>query len=142
MKLRVSVILMAIFVSLSVFAGCGKPAGGEYGPSISDAVMASEVDATTYEALEKTDVFSPDAPVIHVVANLRGAKADATVVKAEWVYIDQEIFIAEAEAVAEYSEGPVWFNLTKPDNGWPTGKYQVTLFADDDEMAVKFFRVE
>ena len=137
---KVKSICIMIVVTVCLFAGCVTPDSGS--PAISDAVMASEVDGVTYEALEKTDVFGVDSPIIHVVANLRGAEADATVVKAEWVYVDQEIFIAEAEAVAEYSEGPVWFNLTMPDNGWPIGKYQVTLFADDEEMTVKFFRVE
>ena len=145
--MKLSKIIVSSIVAISILVlstGCItiKTDNGEYQPVISSAQMASEIDETTYDVLEQTDVFKTDSPKIFVVAQLSGSAANKTIVKAKWVFIDKEYFIGEAEAVAGYREGPIQFSISKPDSGWPTGKYQVTLFADGKEMVVKFFEVE
>ncbi len=110
--------------------------------TIADLVMASEVDEDSYKVITQTDVFQVDSPVINVVGTLKGGKKNKTVVKAAWYYIDEDIFIGEAEVTAGYDEGPVWFDLSKPDNDWPVGDYIVKMYVDGEEVSVKTFSVE
>lgn len=109
---------------------------------VSDLVIASKVDENTYEVLEEVDAFQVDSPTINVVAKISGAKEDETVVKVQWFYVDKNTFIDSAEAIVGYNEGPLWFSLSRPNNGWPTGQYMVKIFADDIKLAVKTFDVK
>jgi hypothetical protein len=144
LQVKFSISIILVFAIASLLSGCITIATNddEYAPKLSEATMASKVDETTYEVAEKVDAFTPNSPEFHIVAQLSGGEAYKTTVKAEWLYIDKEILIDTAECTAGYREGPVWFSLSQPDNGWPIGKYQVTLYADDIEMIVKFFEVK
>ncbi len=146
LKLMVSILLMAL---LSIgLCGCGETSNDGASETksdettIGDLVMASEVNEDSYRVITQCDVFNANSPFIHVVGTLKGGKKDKTVVKASWHFTDGDVFIAEAETTAGYDEGPVWFHMSKPDNGWPVGDYLVKLYVDDEEVAVKSFSVE
>lgn len=103
-------------------------------------VMASEINEDTFKPVTATDTFSINTPKIYLTGSLNNAPGD-TVIKAKWIYIENDpaVEIDSATYEAKDSDVDFQFNLSIPENGWPVGKYEVKLYLDDKiEKAVKF----
>lgn len=79
------------------------------------------------------DTFPPDAPEIHLVVVIEGAKAK-TPIKASWISVDAietpdyEIASLETRISAD-GDARAHFKLTCPKKGWPVGNYRVDVYA-------------
>ncbi len=113
--------------------------------TLTNVTIASEVDEMTYEPITKQDVFSPDSEVVYLVGNFSGAIAKETELTMHIIYLETGEYVGSASAIAGYSSGPFMFNITRPNNGFPVGKYQFTVTVGEEELeelAVAFFTVE
>ncbi len=113
-------------------------AGGEKTPgsaaellSITACEAVAEADNSPVKA---TDRFTPESPKIHVVARVKNSKA-GTRARAVWIAIDAiatpNYEINSTELVLD-QEGTanLHFQIKRPDQGWPPGKYKLDLFLD------------
>ncbi len=86
-----------------------------------------------------TDQFETDTPEIFVLGVLDNAPG-ITTIKGEWYYLgEEEVFIDSAEMEVEDLKTDFYFNLSKPDDDWPVGSYEVRLYINDEyETSVEF----
>ena len=112
---------------------------------LSEATMASNIDETTYQPIDKTDTFSTDAPEIFASVKLSDAPED-TEVSAEWIYVSGEMTDLENYTIMTLSdkyEGTqyLFFSVSQPEAGWPSGNYKVVLSIDGEEQLTIPFTV-
>lgn len=135
-------LAIIIFAIILVFTGCITITSNEnLIAQITDTTMALEVNEETFEVVTPSDTFKQDTPLIYLVTQVESAPK-GTMIKAEWYYLDEEVFINSTDVEPIYQSQPLLFSLSKPDNGWPTGKYQVILYIDDEKATTVFFSVE
>ena len=106
----------------------------------SNIQMASEIDDSNNKPINTTTIFDVTAPMLYVTGTLNNAP-DGTVIKAEWLYIDNDpvISIDSVELEIKDVTTDFYFSLSKPNNDWPTGKYEVKLYIDDEyKQSVNF----
>ncbi|MFQ5432774.1 MAG: hypothetical protein ACE5EN_09760 [Nitrospinota bacterium] len=91
-----------------------------------------------------TDKFSPDTAEIHTVLGLENVRA-GTKIKADWIGIDvpgtPNLKIGTLELVLKETDEKALFTLTKPDTGWPVGKYRVDIYIDGKLATIVPFSV-
>jgi hypothetical protein len=110
-------------------------------PELTEATMASEIDPNTQKAVTKTDRFQTDTAVIYATALLIDAPKD-TKITATWVYADDKTEIASVDVLSTQTSQYVSFSLSRPDNGFPAGEYQVELVIDGKTAETLWFTVE
>jgi hypothetical protein len=105
-----------------------------------EAVTAEDKDS------EPTDLFSADVAKIYAFFKSKGStKGD----KFRGVFIAEDVGdaapantkIDEATVTADKEDATGSFSLSKPDNGWPVGKYRVDIYVGDSDKpatSVKF----
>jgi hypothetical protein len=105
-------------------------------------IMASEINEETFEPISATKSFTPTTPIIFLTGTIKNAP-DGTVVKAEWLYVedDSAVEIDSWEKEFENSTSDFQCNLSIPDNGWPTGKYEIKMYINDKYETTVDFRV-
>lgn len=90
------------------------------------------VDQADSSPVGITDRFTPMSPKIHVVARVKNTKA-GTKTRGVWIAVDAiatpNYEINSTELVLD-QEGTanLHFQIKKPDQGWPPGKYKMDLF--------------
>jgi len=131
-KKMLAFLLVALFLT-----GCSVSTANlsnvKTGESLNDGKVAKEAK-----------VFSTDAPEINVSANLNNAP-DNTKVKISWRYLERGgQDIDSVEVTAKDGQNLVSSTLSSPNNGWPTGKYEVTLKIETDNAkpVTKTFEVK
>lgn len=134
--------IIILFVSLGLivlFAACSISVTTA---NYTDLKVASEVD-TSNKPVVITSKFGVESPVIYVTGILKNAP-EGTVIKAEWYYLESDpvTFIDEASLESVDTTTPFYFNLSKPNNGWPVGNYEVKLYIDDEYKNSSTFSVE
>ncbi len=81
-------------------------------------------------------VFTPEDNYIYISCNLNNAP-DNTVVTFLWKYMDQEEPIIIDEVSLSSSDMGTNLNLSsnlsRPYNGWPTGKYEVEIIIEESQ---------
>jgi hypothetical protein len=79
--------------------------------------------------------FGGDAPSIHAVIAIEKAKKGSTI-KGAWISVDAietpNYEIDAAEATAPSGDAVVHFALSRPNNGWPQGKYKLDVYIDGE----------
>lgn len=108
-----------------------------------DLQMASEIDEATSKPITAADVFATDSPIIYLTGSINNAVSD-TIIKAEWVYTEEDpaISITSYELELEDIDTDFFFSLSMPDNGWPTGSYEIKLYIDGEYDQSVAFKVE
>lgn len=118
--------------------------GGEIGFSsanISQPAMASSVDASTKQPVNKTDVFSTQSQVIYATVLVKNAPSD-TKITAKWTYIEGNIDIGTVNYQTSQTSQYVAFHLTRPDSGFPVGAYKVEIYLNDKLKETMKFSVK
>lgn len=110
--------------------------------SASTANIASAILARDPDGAEPTTVFAPDEP-FYLIVELANAPED-TVVKASWTAVEVQdvepnMLIDEAEMTSE--SGSLVFDL-KNDGIWPSGRYKVDLYLNNELDQSLEFSVE
>lgn len=120
----------ALAATLAVGAGCKVSTA-----NLSDARVCAKVDADGVCPADAPEIPS-GTDIIHATAVLRNAPPD-TPIKVSWRYleapdggfdIDSATFVAKEPVMALHGV------LTRPDNGWPKGRYEVVLAVDADNV--------
>jgi hypothetical protein len=129
MKFILTLLLALVIGSSGLHAG-DKP--------VVQAMIAKDSDT------KPTDVFSPNVPKLYAFFRSTGTvKGD----KLRFVWIAEDVGTAapldtkidEAELAADSDNFNGAASLTKPDKGWPPGKYRVDIYLGDDLItSVKF----
>ena len=106
-----------------------------------EAVMAEDADT------EPTDAFGPETPKLYAFFRSQGTtKGDK--LRAVWIAedvgdaADANTTIDEATLVADKDNFFGAFSLSKPDDGWPEGKYRVDIYLGDTVATSVKFRIE
>ena len=143
--LTVAVVTTSLLLAIPLIGCQGEVGFTATTASLSEATMAKGIDETTNKPIDKTQVFTPDAPEFFCSAKLSNAPSD-TEIKAEWIYVQ-----GEAEGVTDYliyedtvtTEGTRYlgFSLTS-DTLWPRGAYKAVLYVDGEESLSVPFTVE
>ncbi len=135
--MRNAPLLLLCVMVVSMLAACSFTTA-----NYSDLHMASEIDADN-NPLTITDTFSADSPVIYVTGSMNNAP-EGTMIAAEWIYAEENppTFIDVAELEVNEISSSFHFSMTRPDNGWPAGEYEVNLYIDDELAETLSFTVE
>jgi hypothetical protein len=112
-----------------------------------DAIKVEAVIAVDSET-KPTDVFSPTVAKLHAFFRSTGTeKGDR--LRGVWIAEDvgsaapANTKIDEATITADQEDFYGAFSLTKPDKGWPVGKYKVEIYLNDELVTtVKFSIVD
>jgi len=141
---RVAILVVAIIAASLLLAVTLAGCEGEVSfttASLSEVTMCQGVDEN-WQPVDATDVFAVDTPEIFCSAKLSHAP-DGTEVSAEWIYIEGEMEDLSNYLIDTWSatagSGYLYASLTRPDNGWPKGDYQVVFYIDGkEELSVPF----
>ncbi len=137
-------LLIAVLGLLALLIVLAIANGGEIGFStanISQPAMASSVDASTKQPVNKTDVFSTQNPVIYATILVKNAPSD-TKITAKWTYVDGSVDIGTVNFQTTQTSQYVAFHLTKPDSGFPVGAYKVEIYLNDKLKETMKFSVK
>lgn len=88
---------------------------------------------------ESVTVFAP-ADTIYASVASTGVSPSVTL-KARWTYEDGQVVNESTQAIAPTGPAVTEFHIAKP-SGWPTGKYQVEISANDAVAGSKTFEVK
>jgi hypothetical protein len=124
-------------VVLAACLGFGALAAGVAAaaePRITEAVLGQDRKQlpTSYEIVNPTTVFRPDAPRIVCVFKVEGAKV-GTAMKGVWIAEDvgkrapPNYRIDEASLALPFIDTGS-FSLSKPNKGWPAGSYRLEIY--------------
>ena len=113
--------------------------------TLSEVTLTKEVDAKTQEPLAKTVAFTPSQQKIYCTTKISDAPPK-TEVKAVWTVQDvpgnKKGEIIDQASVETEGTRYLSFSLSKSSDRWPTGKYSVALFIDDNQVATADFAVD
>ena len=133
-----SALVSSVAVTMMSPALAGSPAG------ISKVQMGTG-KTDNYEIVNPTTDFMANTPVIYCVWRLEGMKVAANM-RGVWIAEDvgkvapPNYRIDEAAAKSLLAnEG--YFSLSKPDNGWPVGKYRLEIYMGKDLLKTVRFTV-
>jgi hypothetical protein len=129
-KFPIFLALMALFLSVLACEASASTA------NISDAWLS-----TDEAGAERVTAFAQDA-VIYAQVDLQNAPDD-TVLKAAWTAVeaqDTEPNLAITETELTTGSGLIHFTLSN-DNLWPTGKYKVDIYMNDQLAKTLDFEV-
>lgn len=104
--------------------------------------MAAGVDRDTNLPIVATSTFNTWTPEID--CTFESNVEPGTVFTAEWWYLEDIAnpeFITDYDVMVEEKGDQVSFGLTKPDNDWPTGKYEVRIFIGEKQIETAKFTV-
>ncbi len=110
------------------------------------AVMTSEgVRQPGTEPVGVTDTFRADAPEIHAVVILADA-VPGSVLRGVWVAVDAveepDYEIAAVDVALKDPGTRAHFSLSRPDSGWPPGRYELRLYLDGTYILPLPFSIE
>jgi hypothetical protein len=88
---------------------------------------------------ESVTVFAP-ADTIYASVASTGVSPSVTL-KARWTYEDGQVVNESSQAIAPTGPAVTEFHIAKP-SGWPAGKYQVEISANDAVAGSKAFEVK
>lgn len=132
-KTKLKLILLVMVIAIISMA-CGFSASTA---NIKDAYMALDEAGK-----EKTTIYPQDA-VFYCIVTLANAPSD-TSLKAVWTAVeakDTEANFKIDEVTTTMGDGTVPFTLTN-NNMWPTGKYKVDLYINDQLKQTINFEVQ
>ncbi len=146
-KLVSSLVVITVFIVALVIAsmpliGCGSSSSEA---SLNKVTLASSVDKDN-KPVDATSLFSSDDPAIYCSVEFSSIPDDSQL-KADWVYLRGELdgvtnqTIDSVNMSAEGS-GYIATDLSRPDNGFPAGNYEVILYLNGEEETREPFQVQ
>jgi CHAT domain-containing protein/Tfp pilus assembly protein PilF len=123
------------------------PVNGQ-SPTVVAARLGGDSTAD-YQIVNPDKSFAPDTPQIVCVWQVAGVPAGGATLRAVWIAADTggaappNYHVAEKSyELAQPGQAVGKFSLSKPNNGWPPGKYRLELYLDDRLAETVPFRVE
>ena len=106
--------------------------------SVTDVKLGSAVDANRRVTDEK-DEFKPK-DMIYASVMTSGAAPSATLT-ARWTFEDGQVVDSTSQTIAPSGDAATDFHIMKAD-GWPKGKYKLTVLLNGAEAKTKEFKVD
>lgn len=123
-------ILAMLLIGISI--SCGSA------PTIVQSVqMAKDVNPTTNEPINVTDVYDSTDRTLHCVVKVTSASTD-TKLRARWIVINANgiptnFKIGDTDVTAEKASPTIDFKFTaKEGKSWPSGDYKVEIYLNPD----------
>jgi len=126
--LKFSLIIFVVLLILALLNG------GQIGfttAGLNDVNTATKIDPATNLPTGITATFTPNAPAVYTTFRISNAPP-GTRVKSEWFYLENGQKIDAAEIEATELDQNASFHLSRPNNGFPRGQYEVKLYIDDE----------
>jgi hypothetical protein len=102
--------------------------------------------------VDRTDTFPSDAAAIRMSYRSKDVPKRNTTYNIKWIAEDvagaapANTMIAQLDRELEVAEGmdymTLWSELSRPEKGWPSGKYRVELSSDGKEVASTKFEIK
>ena len=152
-KLR---FVLALTASILLLQGCGKTeqaATPSTATPTTAAAPASTANPVVQSAIAKDSdtppatSFAADVPKLYVFFKSTGTQKGDTF-RAVWIAEDvgaaapKETKIDEATLAADTNDFTAAFSLSKPNNGWPVGKYRTEIHLGDKLASTAKFSIE
>lgn len=106
--------------------------------SVTDVKLGKAVDATK-RITDETDEFKP-GDMIYASVLTTGSSPNATL-HARWTFEDGQLVDSTTQALAPSGDAATDFHIMKPD-GFPKGKYKLTVLLNGAEVRTKEFKVD
>lgn len=137
--MKKSINILSVLSLFFLFSSCNFSTA-----NIDNVKMCTSVNDNQCAA--DTPSFSNTTPFIYISCDLNNAPEN-TQVKMEWAYLGEQRISIDAITQSSGSNiGTVHLqsNLSRPNNGWPSGDYEVVITILDTENApiVKKFSVQ
>lgn len=113
--------ILALTLSLTA---CGGPDS-----SIASTMMGDIIDESG-RITSATSLFQPETEEIFITAIIADLD-DEIKIRGEWWFLSENYKISVFPLTSDGTENILHFSLTKPDEGWPQGKYEMRIFLDD-----------
>jgi hypothetical protein len=104
--------------------------------------------SSTKGAETSEDTFGPDTAKIFVSADLTDEVKSGSTITVSWIAVDTagaappNYKIDEVSFDIKANEDQVNSSITKPNNGWPVGTYNITFSVDGKPMETADFSIE
>jgi hypothetical protein len=134
------IVGLAVIAALVIAVALGGGSCSVTTARLTDAAMASKIDASTMQAIVKTKTFEQGVKVIYATALLKNAPDD-TKIGAKWYYVTNDEEIATDMVTNTETNQYISFSITL-DAGFPAGDYKVELFIDDKQVETLEFQVK
>ena len=137
--MKKNIIIFVFFGAIAIFNSCNFSTA-----NISDVKMCTSI--TDNQCSTDKPVFNTNTPEIFVSCHLNNAPND-TEVEFAWFYLEQDRIPIDAVVLNSGDNiGTLNLNssLSRPNNGWPTGDYEIiiTILDTEKEPMVKQFWVQ
>lgn len=116
-----SISILALTLSLTA---CGGPDS-----SIASTMIGDVIDESG-RITSATSLFQPDTEEIFVTAIIADLDSEIKI-RGEWWFMPEDFKISVFPLTSDGTENILHFSLTKPDEGWPQGDYEMRIFLDD-----------
>jgi len=138
-------VTISVIMLLSPSLGC-KFSASYSSAQVSEGTMCTSVDAQTKKPLSQTSIFTTTTPEIFCSVKLSNAPKD-TAVKAAWICekaegADLNNYVIDTWSKSTEGTGYIFSALSRPNNGWPAGKYKVVWSINGKERLTVPFTVQ
>ena len=132
--------LSAIVALFLVTAACG---GSREAGAPATAVRVTDVGlgrsvGGDKAITDRTDTFRPNDTIYASVAT-EGSASSATL-RARWTFEDGQVVDESTRTIVPNNRERTEFHISKP-NAWPSGKYKLEVFLDNQSVETKDFEV-
>ena len=136
-KIQLSLCLAVLVVAAACNRNNANPPAGTAGVRVTDVTVGRAVGGDK-AITDRTDNFKPN-DTMYVSVATEGSSPSATI-RAKWSFEDGQVVDESTRAIAPNNKERTEFHISKPD-GFPTGKYKVEVFLNDQLTETKSFEV-
>jgi hypothetical protein len=104
------------------------------------AISTGKAIGIDKRVIEATSEFAP-TDTLYVSIETTGAASAPRTLAARWTFEDGQVVKEDSQSIQPYGPATHEFNLSKPD-GWPTGKYTVSITLDGQPAGARELEVK
>ncbi|MBD3173552.1 MAG: hypothetical protein GF320_00110 [Armatimonadia bacterium] len=145
----------ALALAMLLATGCVRPVGESSGTDVTQArppelatgdlavvslAIGTGFDEASGELRGASTRLAPSTEVLFAAGELEGVPPPGRVT-GRWEYLDDGVRLAEREETFGQGDLEFWFPLTKPEEGWPPGRYKFYLAVNGEDVAGQAFEI-
>jgi hypothetical protein len=138
-RIPVALCLVA-FVALGACRGGGDRVGDTTrtgGVRVTDVTLGRAVGGDR-SVTDRTETFNPNDTIYASIAT--DGTADSVTLRVRWTFEDGQLVDESSRTISPRGREHTEFHISKPD-GWPTGRYRLEVFVNEQAAETKEFRV-
>ena len=136
-KIQLSLCLALLVAAAACRGNAANNTAATAGVRVTDVTLGRSVGGDK-AVTDSTDTFKPNDTIYASIAT-EGSAQSATL-RAKWSFEDGQLVDESTRTIAPNNRERTEFHISKPD-GWPTGKYKVEVFLNDQSAQTKSFDV-